>query len=64
MPMITVNKFGTFWIVYCADCAWRSDPTASWQEAEAFRFSHACPLEPVLRIEYVPHITREDPIAV
>jgi hypothetical protein len=28
--MITVRKFGTFWIVYCADCAWRSDPTASW----------------------------------
>jgi hypothetical protein len=57
--MITVNKFGTFWIVYCADCAWRSDPAASWQEAEAFRFSHACPLEPVLRIEYVPSVMRE-----
>lgn len=48
--MITVSKFGTFWIVYCRECAWRSDPAANWQEAEAFRFAHACPLEPVLRI--------------
>lgn len=57
--MITVRKFGTFWIVYCADCAWHSDAVDSWQGAEAFRFSHACPLEPVLRIEYVPHFAVE-----
>jgi hypothetical protein len=62
--MITVRKFGTFWIVYCAECAWRCDPAASWQEAEALRSAHACPLEPVLRIEYVPHFTRQDPVAV
>jgi hypothetical protein len=62
--MITVSKFGTFWIVYCPECAWRTDPAASWQEAETFRGSHACPLEPVLRIEYVPYFTRENPIAV
>jgi hypothetical protein len=62
--MITVSKFGTFWIVYCPECAWRSDPAVSCQEAETFRGSHACPLEPVLRIEYVPHFMRENSIAV
>ena len=61
--MITVRKFGTFWIVYCAVCAWRSDPTASWQEAEEFRGSHACPLEPVLRIDYLPRFAVE-PVAL
>ena len=61
--MITVSNFGTFWIVYCTDCAWRSDPAGSWREAEAFRSSHFCPLEPVLRIEYVPHFMRE-PVAL
>jgi hypothetical protein len=56
--MITVNKFGTFWIVYCRECAWWDAP-ASWQEAETLRCSHACPLEPVLRIEYVTHFAVE-----
>jgi hypothetical protein len=51
--MITVSKFGTFWIVYCRECAWWLAPE-SWQEAEALRSSHFCPLEPVLRLEYVP----------
>ena len=63
--MVTARKFGTFWIVYCADCAWRSDPAVSWQEAETFRLSHVCPLEPVLRIEYVPiAMMRESPVGV
>jgi hypothetical protein len=62
--MVTVSNFGTFWIVYCADCAWRSDPAGSWREAEAFRFSHFCPLEPVLRIEYVPHHFTREPVGV
>jgi hypothetical protein len=61
--MISVSNFGTFWIVYCAHCAWRSEAASSWQDAEAFRFSHVCPLEPVLRIEYVPHFAVE-PVAV
>ena len=38
-------------------------PIGRWQEAEAFRGSHACPLEPVLRIEYVPNFARENSIA-
>jgi hypothetical protein len=62
--MITVNKFGTFWIVYCSECAWLSDATLTWQDAEHLRSAHACPLEPVLRIEFVPHFMRENPVAV
>jgi len=50
--MITVCKFGTFWIVYCPDCAWQHVP-ASWQEAEMLRSRHVCAPEPKLRIEIV-----------
>jgi hypothetical protein len=48
--MITVSKFGTFWIVYCRDCAWWHAPE-SWQEAEHLRAAHECAPEPLLRIE-------------
>jgi hypothetical protein len=61
--MIRVSKFGTFWIVHCAGCAWRGDAVSSWQEAETFRESHVCALEPVLRIDYVPQFSLE-PIGV
>jgi hypothetical protein len=60
---VTVISFGTFWLVCCPDCAWRSDPTSTWQDAEEFRRAHACPLEPVLRIDYVPRSAVE-PVAV
>jgi hypothetical protein len=56
-------KFGTFWIAYCADCAWRSDAVSSWQDGETLRFGHVCALEPVLRIDYRAQFARE-PIAV
>jgi hypothetical protein len=61
---IAVINFGTFWLVSCSGCAWRSDPVASWQDAEELRRSHACTLEPVLRIEYVPRFERETTVAV
>ena len=48
--MITVSKFGTFWIVYCRACAWRNAPE-SWQEAEHLRAGHVCAPETKLRIE-------------
>jgi hypothetical protein len=60
---IAVISFGTFWLVCCANCAWRSDAASTWQDAEELRRSHVCPLEPVLRIEYVPRFAVE-PVAV
>jgi hypothetical protein len=48
--MVTVSKFGTFWIVYCPDCARQYAP-ATWQEAEHLRSQHVCAPEPPLRIE-------------
>jgi hypothetical protein len=50
--MITVCKFGTFWIVYCPVCAWQQ-VSASWQEAETLRADHRCDPEPKLRIVLV-----------
>jgi hypothetical protein len=50
--MIIVSKFGTFWVVYCRDCAWQDAP-ASWQEAEHLRAAHVCAPEPVLRIKSI-----------
>jgi hypothetical protein len=57
--MITVSKFGTFWVVYCHACAWREAP-ASWQEAEKLRAGHVCAQEMTLRIEIEerPPVTR------
>jgi hypothetical protein len=49
--MIIVSKHGSFLVVYCPLCAWRSDPANSWQEAETLRCVHLCPAEPKLRLE-------------
>jgi hypothetical protein len=50
--MVTVSKFGTFWVVYCHKCAWQYAP-ASWQEAEHLRAGHICAPELMLRIESI-----------
>ena len=50
--MITVSKFGTFWIAYCPECSWR-EALASWQEAEHLRAGHVCAREQTVRIELV-----------
>jgi len=49
--MIIVSKHGSFFVVYCPLCAWRSDALNSWQEADTWRGAHVCPSEPKLRIE-------------
>jgi hypothetical protein len=49
--MIIVSKHGSFLVVYCRLCAWRSDAANSWQEAERLRSVHVCPAEPKLRLE-------------
>ena len=49
--MIIVSKHGSFLVVYCPLCAWRSEPANSWQEAETLRSVHVCPAEPKLRLE-------------
>jgi NAD-dependent SIR2 family protein deacetylase len=49
--MIIVSKHGSFLVVYCPLCAWRSDAANSWQEAETLRSVHVCPAEPKLRLQ-------------
>ena len=54
--MITVSKFGSFFLVLCHACAWISDPASSWQEAEHRKLCHVCDPVPVLRIEFRPPV--------
>jgi hypothetical protein len=51
--MITVAKFGTFFVVYCNSCG-RHDYVDSVQEAEHLRDRHECVRQPVFRIDLVP----------
>jgi hypothetical protein len=51
--MITVSKFGTFFVVYCPRCG-RHDYVEAWQEAEHFRDRHECERQPVFRIDLIP----------